>query len=629
MQLSKSEEEIVYQLAEKITGSSQRGRWRKTVLLQNVLRRIMATGSANLASYLDRIARDEGEYRQLVSALTIHFTSWFREAGHFDLLYRALRERAEGELLKPQLRILSAACSTGEEIYSLGLFLEAKRQAQEISDYQIVGFDLDPISVATAQRAIYPLERIADIPASYRRFCLVGSGRSAGFFTVDNDIRQRVRLFDADLRKLELKIPASSDHAFDAIICRNVLIYFDDKGVEGVVKNLVARLKPGGTLCLGHSEAIDGRKFGLEPRGHALYRTPAHPVNATRNSGLGRVLVVDDSNVVRRVLASIISQAGLEVHTVESAAAASQFLQEQKVDLITLDLKMPDLDGLTWLRAQRRQGMRLPVIIVSDSHQSEADDVLGALTDGAQDYIEKRDLSAHPEKIADKIRLILTHQQEKTGGKLSPTLLPPPRASKERERVRPEVILIGASTGGTEALASLLAFMPPDAPPVVVVQHITSAFAEAFSQRLARVSGLKLGSAKQDAVLEKGHVYLAQGDYHIGIKRSGGLLKLELSHALPEHSVRPAVDYLFRSAAAAKVKALAAVLTGMGKDGALGLLELKNLGCYTLAQDEASSVVYGMPREALALGAVSAMGDLKFIRREIDLCLSASLAKAV
>lgn len=627
MQLNKTEEEIVYQLAEKITGSSQRGRWRKTVLLQNVLRRMMARQSPNLAAYLNLIASDEKEYRQLVSALTIHFTSWFREADHFELLYKQLLENKAESGAKPQLRILCAACSSGEEIYSLGLFLEAKRQAQEIADYQLVGFDLDPISVATAQRAVYPSERMQDIPPSYRRFCLLGSGRSQGLFTVDTEIRQRVRLFDADLRKLDLKLPQQSEQAFDAIICRNVLIYFDEVGVAAVVKNLVARLKAGGILCLGHSEAIDGRQHGLEPRGHALYRTPAHPVAKSVGKSSGRVLVVDDSNVVRRVLATIVQQAGLDVHTVESANAATQFLRDQKVDLITLDLKMPDLDGLTWLRHQRRQGMRLPVIIVSDSHPSEADDVLGALTDGAQDYIEKKDLSAHPEKIGDKIKQILAHQQDK-GSRKAPAAATVSKAQREMQRVRPEVILVGASTGGTEALTSMLAFMPPDSPPVVVVQHITSSFAEAFSQRLARVSGLKLGEAKQDAPLEKGHIYMARGDYHIGIRRSGGQLKLEISHALPEHSVRPAVDYLFRTSAAAKVRAVAAILTGMGKDGALGLLELRNLGCYTMAQDEASSVVFGMPREALAVGAVLFSGDLKTLRRELDLCLNANLAKA-
>ncbi len=624
MLLSKTEEEIIYQLAEKITGSSQQGRWRKTVLLQNVVRRVSARGCRNLAEYLDLIARDDKEYRQLVSALTIHFTSWFRESEHFELLFKEILGKREGETIKPHIRILSAACSTGEEVYSLGLFLEAKRQAQEISDYSIVGFDLDPLSVATAQRAVYPVERMNDIPPSYRRFCLVGSGRSAGLFTVDGDIRNRIKLFDADLRKLNLKLPVQAETAFDGVICRNVLIYFDESGVSSVVKNLAERLKPGGVLCLGHSEAIDAKKFGLEARGHALYRTSSNVAGISPNS-LGRVLVVDDSNVVRKVLASIIAQAGLDVHTVESAAAATQFLRDQKADLITLDLKMPELDGLTWLRAQRRQGMRLPVIIVSDSHQSEAEDVLGALTDGAQDYIEKRDLSADPNKIGEKIKMILRHQIEKS---LPKTSVLPSKSQKELLRVRPEIILIGASTGGTEALAALLPFMPPDSPPVLIVQHITSAFAAAFTQRLARVSGLKLGDITQDAPIERGHIYLAQGDYHIGVKRMGGMLKLDISHALPEHSVRPAVDYLFRTAAAAKVKAVAAVLTGMGKDGALGLLELKNSGCFTMAQDETSSVVFGMPREALAIGAVQVMGDLKTLRRELDLCLGSSQAKA-
>jgi two-component system chemotaxis response regulator CheB len=202
-----------------------------------------------------------------------------------------------------------------------------------------------------------------------------------------------------------------------------------------------------------------------------------------------------------------------------------------------------------------------------------------------------------------------------------------------RPSFAPDYILVGASTGGTDALVKFLASMPHNCPPVIVVQHISTAFAKAFADRLSLASGLSLGAIPGDWPLKSRTLYMATGDYHIAMKRVGSSPpRLILSNALPEHSCRPSVDVLFRSAAAADIRGVAVLLTGMGRDGALGLLELKEAGVYTMAQDEASCVVYGMPKEAVRLGAVDISGTIEDLRQEINRQLklppSQSYAKA-
>lgn len=195
---------------------------------------------------------------------------------------------------------------------------------------------------------------------------------------------------------------------------------------------------------------------------------------------------------------------------------------------------------------------------------------------------------------------------------------------------RPELILAGASTGGTEALIRFLRAMPSDCPPVVVVQHIAHAFAQGFAARLAEASGLQLGQPIRGAELKKSHLYMAFGDYHLGLKQRGALEILEISNDPLQHSVRPAVDYLFLSAA--KLKSgkhiFAFLLTGMGKDGAKGLLQLKLGGATTFTQDEKSSVVYGMPAEAMALGASRYSGSPEDLRNLLIEALSQRTRKA-
>lgn len=193
-----------------------------------------------------------------------------------------------------------------------------------------------------------------------------------------------------------------------------------------------------------------------------------------------------------------------------------------------------------------------------------------------------------------------------------------PEATQQTAR-RPDVILIGASTGGTEVLVKLLQDMPKPCPPIMVVQHIALAFARPFAERLATSAGLALGTPMTGTVLQENHLYMAWDDYHIGVKRRGNAYFIEIGKEGTMHGVRPSVDYLFQSAAktAFHGSIAAVVLTGMGKDGALGLKALKDKGAMTFVQDEASSTVFGMPREAIMLGAAGFIGTPQAIREQL------------
>ena len=615
--LSPLETEAIFSLAEKLTGTCQQGSFRRDVLLQNVCRRITATSSTSLDSYLKIAESDSDEFAHLISALTIHTTSWFREEAHFEKTWRELAQSRKYSKSNP-LKVFSAACSTGKEPYSFALMFEDIRQSNSEFDYQIMAVDIDGVSVMTAARGIYPIDELVTIPEKYHRYLRIGSGKSANFFTLSKEIMARCKFDTGDLREVDATFENAkymSLGKWDLIICRNVLIYFTQSEVDKIIHSFCKHLETRGLLCLGHSEAVEAKKFGFEALGNAVYRTM--PVEVSGDSSKRRILVVDDSAVIRKLIGSLFRKGGYEVYEVGSAQAASEFLQRGSVDVISLDLHMPEKDGPTWLREQRIKGLRVPVIIISDASPIEAVSVLGALEKGAQDYVEKRELNIDPDYVVSKASCLA--DQHKTIKANDSSLRK--TALRAESTIRPEVIVIGASTGGTEALVTLLQNFPLHSPPILVVQHITPNFTKPFAERLSDASGLKLGSLEPPDLLKSGMIYLAQGDYHIGVRTSRGGLEGFSSQAAPAGRHRPSVDFLFHSASKLEVSVTGILLTGMGKDGAEGLLELSKSGAHTIAQDEQSCVVFGMPREAISRGAAKFVGNLHEIRSQLDLQL--------
>jgi two-component system chemotaxis response regulator CheB len=318
------------------------------------------------------------------------------------------------------------------------------------------------------------------------------------------------------------------------------------------------------------------------------------------------VLCVDDSALVRGLMTEIInSQPDMTVvATAPDPLVARELIKKHNPDVLTLDVEMPRMDGLDFLEKLMRL-RPMPVLMVSSLTERGSEITLRALELGAVDFVTKpklgiRDgLLEYTELITDKLRAA-ARARPRALAPAAPTrqVLRSPLSSSEK------LVIIGASTGGTEAIRHVLQPMPADSPAILITQHMPAGFTRSFAQRLDTLCSLTVREATHGERVLPGHVYLAPGgDYHMRLGRSGANYVVELDASEPVNRHRPSVDVLFHSAAAnAGQNAIGVILTGMGKDGAAGLLEMKRAGARTLAQDEASCVVFGMPREAIALG---------------------------
>lgn len=331
-----------------------------------------------------------------------------------------------------------------------------------------------------------------------------------------------------------------------------------------------------------------------------------------------RVLVVDDSAVVRQALSDIInSDPELEVIGVASDPfVAAQRMRAEKPDVITLDVEMPRMDGVTFLRKIMQQHP-MPVVMCSSLVGSDTDTLAEVLAAGAAEVICKPKLGV--KAFIEESRTIVCDAIKAAAvaklGRLKPmavqrkltadAVLAAPPAGKAMTRTTDKVIVIGASTGGTQALAEVLAALPLDCPPVVVVQHMPAGFTAAFAKRLDGLCQVSVSEARNGDRLLRGHVLIAPGDKHLLVSRSGAAYGVEVRDGPLVSRHRPSVDVLFRSVARyAGANAVGVIMTGMGDDGALGLKEMRDAGARTLGQDEPTCVVYGMPRAAYELGAV-------------------------
>ncbi|AMJ56834.1 MULTISPECIES: chemotaxis response regulator protein-glutamate methylesterase [Stenotrophomonas] len=338
-----------------------------------------------------------------------------------------------------------------------------------------------------------------------------------------------------------------------------------------------------------------------------------------------RVLIVDDSAVVRQVLTEILS-ADPAIEVVGTAAdplLAREKIKRLNPDVLTLDVEMPRMDGLAFLENLMRLHP-LPVVMVSSLTERGADTTLQALALGAVDFVSKpkfdvaRGLDAYAEEIRSKVKMAARSRVRAIG---SAPRRPLPQAASPAHigfRTTDRLIAIGASAGGTEALRVVLEAMPADAPAIVMTQHLPASFSTAFAERLDRHSAMSVREASDGEAILPGHAYLPAGGRHLRVIRDGARWRCRVDDSAPVNLHKPAVDVLFRSvASSAGANAIGAILTGMGEDGARGLLEMKQAGAPTLAQDEASSVVWGMPGSAVRLGAADEVVALDRIAERI------------
>ena len=340
-----------------------------------------------------------------------------------------------------------------------------------------------------------------------------------------------------------------------------------------------------------------------------------------------RILVVDDSIVIRKLLADTLSgDRALEViGTASDGRIALAKIPQLKPDLITLDIEMPVMNGLETLTAVRKLYPKLPVIMFSTLTEHGAAATLDALSLGASDYATKPSNSGSPAVAIERIRTELIPKIKALCGVATLQLAPLPLvrlAVKVRVSVRNiEIVAIGTSTGGPNALAEVLPRIPNDFPvPIVVVQHMPPIFTRLLAERLASRSAIPVDEGSAGVVLKPGHAWIAPGNFHMNVVRAGLHRRLSLTQAPPENSCRPAVDVLFRSVAAAYgANVLGVVMTGMGSDGVLGARDIREAGGEVIIQDEASSVVWGMPGLVHASGLDDAAYPLDQLAAQITL----------
>ena len=339
-----------------------------------------------------------------------------------------------------------------------------------------------------------------------------------------------------------------------------------------------------------------------------------------------RILVVDDSVVIRKLLSeTLAADRALEVvGTASDGRIALAKIPQLKPDLVTLDIEMPVMDGLETLAALRKLYPKLPVIMFSTLTERGAAATLDALSLGASDYATKPSNTGSPAVAIERIRAELIPKIKALCRSGIPLKLELPAcrpAAKARFRTNPriEIVAIGTSTGGPNALAEVLPGIPEDFPvPIVVVQHMPPIFTRLLADRLASHSAIPVEEGSAGVVLSPGHAWIAPGNFHMKVMRAGLSWRLDLNQAPPENSCRPAVDVLFRSVAAAcGANVLGVVMTGMGSDGVLGAQDIRDAGGNVIIQDEASSVVWGMPGLVHASGLDDAAYPLDHLATEI------------
>ncbi|MEW6258585.1 MAG: chemotaxis response regulator protein-glutamate methylesterase [Thermodesulfobacteriota bacterium] len=350
--------------------------------------------------------------------------------------------------------------------------------------------------------------------------------------------------------------------------------------------------------------------------------TPGKPI---------RVLIVDDSALVRQTLSDIVSS---DPDLVVMGTAADPFIAAERIkaelpDVITLDVEMPRMDGITFLQKIMTQ-CPIPVVICSSLAEQGSETALKALEYGAIEIIQKPKLGTKTFLLESSIRICDAIKaaamakprrlptSPKSQPKLTADAVIEKPASRAMIQTTEKVIVIGASTGGTEALRVLLEALPQDAPGIVIVQHMPEHFTASFAKRLDELCRISVKEAEDGDTILRGRALIAPGNLHTLLKRSGARYYVEVRPGPLVSRHRPSVDVLFRSAARyAARNAVGVILTGMGDDGANGMLEMKEAGAYTIAQDEATCVVFGMPHEAIKRGAVHQVLPLEAIAAEV------------
>lgn len=331
-----------------------------------------------------------------------------------------------------------------------------------------------------------------------------------------------------------------------------------------------------------------------------------------------KVLVIDDSALIRSLLTEIInSQKDMEViGAAPDPLVAREMIKQLNPDVLTLDVEMPKMDGLDFLEKLMRL-RPMPVLMVSTLTERGSEITMRALELGAVDFVTKpkssitEGMRSYTVEITDKIRAAAQAKVSQISKPVASTASSAPSMLKNPLISSEKLLIIGASTGGTEAIKAFLMQMPSDCPGILITQHMPAGFTKSFANRLDSLCKISVKEAEGGERILPGHAFIAPGDKHLMLSRSGANYVTQLSDAPPMSRHKPSVDVLFDSAATyAGKNAIGIIMTGMGKDGAAGMAKMRQAGAYNFAQNEESCVVYGMPREAVAHGGVNEVAHL-------------------
>ena len=589
---------------EDISGVRVSGR--RAMVRSRLEGRARALGLASFKDYLDYYHHNrEAETQTLVSLLATHTTSFFRHQDLFDYLFDHVFPKLKRG--SDPVWIWSAATATGQEAYSIAM--AAVEYFGADPPVRILGTDVDSVSLEQAANGIYKMESLRSLrPKLIDRYFVKGTGELSGHVKVADSIWGL-----CEFRTLNLIKDSPQSQEFEAIFLCNVLFYFDIPTIQKVIWTVSRRLNPGGALLLGPSETLNEIKTPLVKVQNSIHVLPSlGPSSASRQSSAPvverkiRTLIVDDSPSICRLLVQILSKdPEFQIAGVASSASeAAEYLQQGNIDVMTLDIHMPGTDGITFLKNLHAAGSHPPTVILSSASYEDAVEVFKCFEVGAFDFLVKPAHSELPVQ-AERIRTVLKLAAH------SRRSLPEPAADFSAGPLTyspsgaKDLILLGGSTGGNSAIKKILSRFPLNSPPVLIVQHIPPVFSKAFAHSLASTSRIGVKEAVDHEPLLPGMAYVAPGGKQFEARKGQSGLEALISDANPTVLHKPSVDYLFRSVAplASEFRVVAALLTGMGTDGADGLKMLRDAGAHTIAQDRDSCVVFGMPRAAIERGA--------------------------
>ncbi len=571
-----------------------------------VIQKMMNAGNFNsLEDFFEALCSDSILHAEFISRITIHHTQWFREPEHFVSLEKVATQFAidqEKLSIKDTFKVWSAASSTGEEVGSIAITLQRVKEKCRWFEYSILGTDLDDLCIAAAKANRFPFVELNKVKPEYMEYFV----RDGKYASLREDLFKRCR-FETN----NLVHSSPTDTTFHVIFIRNVLIYFSQETAFDVLRKLSSSLSHDGLMYLGHCEAQNYERIGLKASSHAIYRRIKDITRHRR-----KILLLEDSAIARMKMKKVLESYNYEVLIAENISQADALLTDESTgrprhfDGFCLDINLPDGYGPNWLRKQRSNGNKTPALIVSQIHKEEAKKNFEDLFDIAEEYFEKNLLHSGAHLIPEFFDQI---QAQKVGHHD-----PSSKGTSATPVTCPTLILIGTSTGGPKALTDFLKDWNTGSPPIVLVQHMAHSFLKAFAERMETISGLKLWDGN-DGPLKNGHIYIALADYHVKVRRrSDRTWEIYKDYSVKVHQHRPSVDVLFGGVEGAGEDVVAVLLTGMGKDGAQGMKSLFNKGAYTMAQDEQSSVVWGMPGEAVKLGGARTIGNIQKLRKQLS-----------